>query len=52
MSDLECADDIAFIAPTARATRLMIGICGDFSWDDAIVFMLKVKMSLGVKKFC
>ena len=41
VSALECADDIAFIAPTARATRVMIGICNDFARDDAIVFHAK-----------
>ena len=35
------ADDIALLAPTTRAMRLMLGICDDFAQEHAIVFNAK-----------
>ena len=38
---LASADDIALLAPTTRAMRLMLGICDDFAQEYAIVFKAK-----------
>ena len=46
---LAYADDIALLAPTTRAMRLMLDICVDFSQEYAIVFNAKKSKCLWVK---
>ena len=45
---LAYADDIALLAPTTRAMRLMLGICDDFAQEYAIVFNAKKTKCLWV----
>ena len=46
---LAYADDIALLAPTTRAMRLMLGICDDFAQECVIVFNAKKSKCLWVK---
>ena len=46
---LTYADDIALLAPTTWAMRLMLGICDDFAQEYAIVFNAKKSKCLWVK---
>ena len=41
MGALAYADDIALLAKTTRAMRLMVDICDDFAQEYAIVFNAK-----------
>ena len=49
MGALAYADDIALLAPTTLAMRLMLGICDDFAQQYAIVFNAKKSKCLWVK---
>ena len=44
---LAYADDIAFLASTTRAMRLMLGMCDYFGQEYAIVFNAKKSKCLG-----
>ena len=46
---LAYADDIALLAPTTRAIRLMLGICNDFAQEYAIGFNAKKSQCLWVQ---
>ena len=53
MGALAYADDIALLAPTTRAMRLMFGICDDFAQEYVIDFYrFKLQVSLGETQFC
>ena len=49
MGALAYADDIASLASTTQAMRLMLGICDDFAQGFAIVFNAKMSKCLWVK---
>ena len=49
MGALAYADDIALLAPSTRAMRLMLGICDDFAQEYAIVVNDKKSKCLWVK---
>ena len=49
MGALAHADDIALLAPTTRAMRLMLGICDDFAQEYVIVFNVKKSKFLWVR---
>ena len=44
---LAYADDIALLAPTTPAVRLMLGICDDFAQDTPLFLMLKSRNVFG-----
>ena len=46
---LAYADDIVLLAPSTRAMRLMLGVCGDFAEEYAIVFNAKKSKCLWVQ---
>ena len=49
MSALAYADNIALLASTTPAMRLMLGICDDFAQEYSIVFNAKKSKCLRVK---
>ena len=49
MGALAYADDIALLASSTRAMRLMLGICDDFAQEYAIIFNAKKYKCLWVK---
>ena len=50
MSALAYADDVSLLASTARAVRLLLGMCYDFAQEFAIVFNGKKSQCLWVQQ--